>query len=533
MRVIIHFLIFLSMAVSVLHAQEIDYTRENERLLIQLDEAIAHKAEYQQARLYRADSLREAARQKEGYDRVRGLQGAYEVYNRFLTDSVASTLTEIKQCPEYKKDTELRFWTTLSEARNYGVMGLYNKSFDLLSAINPDDYDQGLQLHYYNTIHAVTNWMGDFASKSAKSLAAELRKKEAEYYQIIYELEPDPFSRMLIHSNMMAGEGLYQQSIDTLTLAMNTCDPSAVVYYYYALSLSYYRLGNEDAAVYYLAKASLDDITNGVAEYMALPILAEHMQMLKQGERAYNYLICSLEDANLCHSSLRAIEATTIFPIIDEARRAEENRRRQGLQTTLFMGVICVILIIGLIVIFLMERNKHALIEVRQKKKHLEEITYIAEHDELTGLLNRYGGKRPILNALKNHKTGYFCMLDIDQFKMVNDTFGHEVGDKVLQAVAACFNAMPEQIAARMGGDEFWSYCTSAITAEQYRARIEDFFTAVRAIRIKEMGDTTLSVSLGAIYYDGQSDTTFDQLFREADRRLYVSKQTPGCMLTM
>jgi|GEM_PF-4289466 len=533
MKHLLFLLSFLCICVNSVHAGEIDYVRENELLLRQLDDVIAHKNEYQQTRLHLADSIRQRARTMTGYDRIRALQGAYKHYNRFLSDSVFTVLGEIKRCPEYASDRNLQLWVDICAARNYGVMGLYSASFDLLDPVDAESLDHDLQLHYFNTIHAVTGWMADFSAKSAKKLSSTLRERSAVYFDRIYELEKDPFSRTLIRANMMLDSGKYQQCIDTLLEAEATCDPGAVVYLYAIISEAYDLSNQKDEAIFYLVKTSIHDLQEGVTEYMALPILSERMKEKEQGERAYRYFVCSLEDANISHSSLRALEASTIFPIIDSARCAEEKRHRMGRQTNFAMGMIVIILLIGLIIIFFREHGKSVEAEVRQKKRHLAEMSYIAEHDELTGLLNRFGGKHHIIQALEHHQAGYFGVLDVDSFKKVNDTYGHDVGDKVLQQVAKCFEAMPQQVVSRLGGDEFWSYCSSDISSDEYRERTEQFFAAIRTIRVPEMGNESITVSFGVVFYDGKSDIKFEDLYREADRRLYVSKQTHGCALTL
>ena len=92
---------------------------------------------------------------------------------------------------------------------------------------------------------------------------------------------------------------------------------------------------------------------------------------------------------------------------------------------------------------------------------------------------------------------------------------------------------MTLQIAARMGGDEFWLYTTLPLSEEEYRQQVDRFFDAIRAIRLPEMGDSRVSVSLGVVYYDGKEAKSFDDLYREADARLYRSKQVLGCALTL
>ena len=86
-----------------------------------------------------------------------------------------------------------------------------------------------------------------------------------------------------------------------------------------------------------------------------------------------------------------------------------------------------------------------------------ELLRHKAEHDELTGLINR-GGYNSILDVLKlqNHPVA-LILIDVDLFKHINDNYGHPVGDKVLQKVASTLkeNFRSSDYVARIGGDEF------------------------------------------------------------------------------
>ena len=135
---------FLAFSLGDISSARADIATDNEVLLRQLDEAVAKKSIYQNARKQRADSLHASALAKKGYDRIQDLQQAYETYNRYLSDSVFAILNEIKKCPEYAGDSLLQVWVALSEARNYGVMGYYATAFDILEEYDPQDYDRGL-----------------------------------------------------------------------------------------------------------------------------------------------------------------------------------------------------------------------------------------------------------------------------------------------------------------------------------------------------------------------------------------------------
>lgn len=505
----------------------------NETLLNMLDNAVENKDHYQALRKQRADSFRIEARRKTGYDRILDLQQSYETFNRYLTDSVFAVLNEIKLCPEYTNDKGLQIWVSLSEARNYGVMGFYSTALEILEQYNPVDFDTVLKLHYYNTIHAVSGWMADFASKSAPDLAQGMREKATSYFDSIYVLEKDPFSHTLISCNMMFERGEYATCIDTLVAESERCHPGARIYLYALMAEAYEKMGNLENTVKYLALTSIHDLEEGVTEYMALPVLAEYMHDLGDFDRAYNYLICSLDDANTCHSSLRAVEATYVFPIIDASRRETEQMRKSYERNMYVWGAVVVMLLLIGLCVYLYERHHRMVMLINQEKKHVKDITYLAEHDELTSVFNRRGGKRIMSKAIKDRCPGYLCTLDIDLFKHVNDTYGHDVGDKVLKAVASRLVRLGNHIVVRMGGDEFSTFCMTKVDKEQYTKQMEGLFDSIREVRLPEMGDKEISVSVGAVYYDGSQDVTFDDLFREADKRLYMSKQVKGCALTL
>ncbi len=516
---------------STAKAEEI--SADNMALLKMLDEAVENKDLYQETRKQRADSFRMEAHRKTGYDRIIDLQQSYETFNRFLTDSVFEVLNEIKQCPEYETDRNLKLWVALSEARNYGVMGLYSTAFMILDQFDPTNYNRDIKLHYYNTKHAISGWLADFATKSAPEMAKDLKKEATQYYDSILALEENPFSRTLIRCNILFENGEYRTCIDTLLAEQERCHPGARIYLYALLADSYMNIGDIENSIKYLALTSIHDLEEGVTEYMALPILAEYMNDLGDNERAYSYMICSLDDANTCHSSLRTIEAASIFPII-EASRSETEEMKKIYQRNLYVwGTIVILLILICICFYFYEHHRRMVLLLDQEKKHVKDITFLAEHDELTSVFNRRGGKRIICKALEKHCAGYLCTLDIDLFKHVNDTYGHDVGDKVLNIVAKQLMCLDNHIIVRMGGDEFSTYCMSKISKDEYIKQIEKMFDSIKAVRLPEMGDNEISVSVGAVFYDGSKDISFDQLFTEADKRLYMSKQVKGCALTI
>ena len=106
-------------------------------------------------------------------------------------------------------------------------------------------------------------------------------------------------------------------------------------------------------------------------------------------------------------------------------------------------------------------RYEGVLLDITERKRFESKLQFLAEHDELTGLLNRRSFMSEIDRELKRFRrhgqAGSLLMIDLDDFKAVNDTLGHAIGDRVLQATGrALVERLRESDAtARLGGDEF------------------------------------------------------------------------------
>lgn len=172
----------------------------------------------------------------------------------------------------------------------------------------------------------------------------------------------------------------------------------------------------------------------------------------------------------------------------------------------------------------------HSLTDITDKKKMENQLRYLSQTDALTGIHNRGSGERRVQNLLEEGQKGMFCLLDIDKFKHINDTYGHGVGDKVLIALAQCLTQSfrSQDIVMRLGGDEFSIYAVGISDEEIGGRSIQRFFNAVNAIDIPELGDYKVSVSLGAVLCSGTQGVSFDQLYQMADTIMYNCKKVVG-----
>ena len=164
--------------------------------------------------------------------------------------------------------------------------------------------------------------------------------------------------------------------------------------------------------------------------------------------------------------------------------------------------------------------------------ENIQKITHYANRDYLTGLYNRRYFYKNVKAYLESSKeSGEKCtiaMIDIDHFKKVNDTYGHDVGDRVIVSLADILRSgtNPNDVVARFGGEEFClvlknidNDIPSAEILERLRGSVEKF-----QLEIDEQRVVKFTISIGAIVYDPAE--TLDDTINEADMLLYKAKNT-------
>jgi diguanylate cyclase (GGDEF)-like protein len=151
-----------------------------------------------------------------------------------------------------------------------------------------------------------------------------------------------------------------------------------------------------------------------------------------------------------------------------------------------------------------------------------------ATYDFLTGLPNAGSLFVHLGNELarcgRNNSTLAVVLCDLDNFKQVNDRFGHLTGNKLLRAVGQTLkeNCREYDFVARLGGDEFVLLLPGA-TEEAVRARLSRLAATVAETSLQVCGERLVALSMGCSYYPADGATS-DELIREADERMYQDK---------
>lgn len=144
--------------------------------------------------------------------------------------------------------------------------------------------------------------------------------------------------------------------------------------------------------------------------------------------------------------------------------------------------------------------------------------------DSFTGLLNKRACAEYAAEMLAaGSEIHYMAMIDIDNFKNINDTYGHMYGDKVIGQVASIINSSlnGRGIAGRFGGDEFFIFTNWITTEVQLRAILTSIRKRVQNAFEEQNCKVTLSIGVSMAPTDG---CTYDELFKKADKCLYLAK---------
>lgn len=159
-----------------------------------------------------------------------------------------------------------------------------------------------------------------------------------------------------------------------------------------------------------------------------------------------------------------------------------------------------------------------------------QQLEYQAVTDALTGLLNRRGFYQTVESALvrneRTDKAQALLYLDLDGFKRINDSHGHDAGDKVLRWVAEQLKdcLRPRDTVARIGGDEFTVLLDSLDYPEQAAKVAEKIIDRIGMCQHIEGMEVALGVSIGIAIYPA-SGATLDALLHSADIAMYAAKQ--------
>lgn len=168
------------------------------------------------------------------------------------------------------------------------------------------------------------------------------------------------------------------------------------------------------------------------------------------------------------------------------------------------------------------------LIEERRTSQLTDKLSSQAMMDELTGVFNRRAMKNELDNCWNNYRLNnevfYVALGDIDDFKKINDCYGHHVGDEALKKVSVCLkNVLKDEIISRWGGDEFLIVFQGGTMESAYN-KMELFRKELELLRVSVEEETIgISMTFGISSCEGKHGVL--SVIQSADEKLYVGKK--------
>ena len=258
-------------------------------------------------------------------------------------------------------------------------------------------------------------------------------------------------------------------------------------------------LDNYDVAVAVNGKSALDIVENDKIDLILLDIMMPEMD---------GYEVCE---------KIKSNPKTKDIPIIFITARSDED----SIEKAYDIG--------GIDYVTKPFKPKELLARV---KTHLEmrvlikNLNFLASHDSLTGIYNRRKFFELSQKEFTTQNNLFAIMIDIDDFKAINDTYGHNIGDKVIINVTKTISNLLKDnyIFGRLGGEEFGIILVED-SIDTVKQTIEDIRKSVESIKVKSNNSKDISVTISSGIAQKNIDIlNLDCLLKEADSCLYEAK---------
>lgn len=340
----------LSFIPLAIHASISDATiKETLRKLDSLIEAKPAIHARQEAKI---DSLRKEAVQAKDLWKKYSLYGSlfYE-YLHYQADSSFYYVEKKEKMLPLLNNPELHNEILINRAEVYGVMGLCLEAYNTLKAVDHSIMSPGMKGYYYSVCCSHYTNMAEYVKTP---YGGNLYAKKANEYRdsILTLLPPDTNHDIVFSEKLLLTEKPKEvaQRLEKLLVKATASKPRT--YLHYALAEAYRMERDTTKIIYHLAQTAILDLQSSVREYAALQKMAWVLFLQGDTKHAYQYIICSMEDAIACNARLRTMESGNFNSIIqktvDEIRNKEHITTQRLLMAGSLLFFLLLVIVAGL-----------------------------------------------------------------------------------------------------------------------------------------------------------------------------------------
>lgn len=340
--------------------------KENAILLQKLDSIIENQQDLVREKEIRISGLRQSLKKaKESRERLGLSKQLYDEYIVFDSDSALFYALECEKLTSQvmpENYDELTLWK-LNEAFIYTVQGLYDTTMDLLKDIDTSRLGPEMKAQLFGSLAYIYSMRSVYMLPNQEMSKKDLRIAN-QYRDSIQALNlPETHSFLWVPiASCIDRDGVDISKIDVSGLKKkvdqnNTPTRDNAIDAYW-LSRYYEVMGDRDSKVKYMTMAAIYDALIVNREIAAIQELATHLFAEGDLNRAYNYLIYTVEQANLYHNRYRMVNLSDVLPTVRDAYREELEKRDRRLSIYVVILSIISIILIGAIVFIVVELHK-------------------------------------------------------------------------------------------------------------------------------------------------------------------------------
>ncbi len=406
------------------------FAKGNESVLSQLDNALQNQSVYMTQKEAAIDSLKSSLHAP-NLDQSRRFQLNYNLgksYELFVTDSAMKYFDRSLLVADSLRNDAFKNEVYISKSMVLAVSGMYKEALELFDGINRNTLSDNQLVDYYNCGRQIYSFLSTYTK--AEPYVGEYEKKQYLYRDsILMVLPPNSFEYKLYEAEQQYGTGQHANAELILQTLLRQVAETSNIYARAAFTLAtiYKDEGNDELYLYYLALSALSDVKASVKENAALQNLALYLYQKGDIARAYQYIKYSLDDAVFCNARLRAVEISTVLPVINAAYQMKaEEQRHQMLLFLILVSFLSIFLIIALFWIYKQMKKLTSTKNKLRQANHIKEeyighflnlcSLYIEKLDRFRSTVNRKIMAGQIEELLKITKSSQFASMEQKEF---------------------------------------------------------------------------------------------------------------------